>query len=364
MIILFFLASKFQFIRFMKNHSSPRPSLYATFLVMTFLAFAACHGKQVPDLSGIAVNDIHIERFDTAFFALDSNGVQPGLHRLSREFPYFTGDFVGNILGAGPLSDTNRIAFEATRQFLVSYLPVMDSLEQKYRDLGWLEKELKRGFQSIRYYFPLYHLPKKVIAFIGPFDGPGVAVTTYTLAIGLQSYAGRDFSFYLTGKGQDLYPLYISRRFEPEYITANCLTALAQDLFPDSSENRPLIDQMIIKGRYWWLADKLIPAEPDSIRTGYTQSQLSWCAHNESAIWNYFLQNTDLFTVDPDIIKNYIGEGPKTLTMPDSSPGNIGAWVGWQIVKKYAADHSNLSPEQLMVTPIREIFEDAKYKPK
>ncbi len=30
---------------------------------------------------------------------------------------------------------------------------------------------------------------------------------------------------------------------------------------------------------------------------------------------------TDLYTVDPDIIKNYIGEGPKTLGMPDAAPG-------------------------------------------
>jgi hypothetical protein len=295
---------------------------------------------------------------------LDSNNIVPGLYRLSKQYPYFTGDFIGNILGAGPLSDTSRLAFLAARQFLVSYLPVKDSLEQKYQRMDWLEKELTKGFRFVKYYFPGYHLPQNVVAYIGPFDGPGVAITSYALAIGLQSYAGRNFSFYLSGKGQDLYPIYISRRFEPEYINANCLSALAQDIFPDSSENRPLIDQMIIKGRYWWLAEKLLPEAPDSIRTGYTQSQLNWCASNEASVWNFFLQNTDLYTVDPDIIKNYIGEGPKTLAMPDASPGNIGAWVGWQIVKKYTGDHSDLTPEQVMRTPVREIFGNSKYKPR
>jgi len=341
--------------------SSVRSALFAVFL----FTFAACHSRgSSPDVSAISVPDVHIERFDTAYFSLDSNNIVPGLYRLNQQYPWFTGDFIGNILGAGPLSDTSRIAFQAARQFLVSYLSVKDSLEPRYRQLGWLEKDLKKGFQYIKYYFPSYHLPEKVVAYIGPFDGPGVAVTTYSLAIGLQSYAGRSFPFYLTGKGQDMYPLYISRRFEPQYINVNCLTALAQDLFPDSSDNRPLIEQMINKGRYWWLAGKLLPEAPDSIRTGFTQAQLNWCAGNESAIWNYFLQNTDLYTVDPDIIKNYIGEGPKTLGMPDGSPGNIGAWTGWQIVKKYAADHSDIQPEELMRTPVRKIFEESKYKPK
>ena len=332
-------------------------------LMLTAL-LGCSHRRQTPDTSGVAVNKVHIERFDTAFFALDSNNVVPGLYRLVREFPWFTGSFVGDILGAGPLSDTNHVAPLACRQFLVSYLPVEDSVRYKYEPLlGGLENELTDAFRYIKYYFPRYPLPQKVVTYVGPFDGPGVAITPYALAIGLQLYAGKHFPFYLSGKGQDMYPLYISRRFEPEYISSGCMTVIAQDLFPDSSDGRPLIEQMIAKGRYWWLIDKFLPQTPDSIKTGLTPQQLGWCNANEAMIWNYFLQN-DLFTVDPDIIKNYIGEAPHTLGMPDASPGNIGDWTGWQIVKKYEESHSDITPEQLMRMPVRKIFEDSKYKPK
>jgi uncharacterized protein YjaZ len=50
--------------------------------------------------------------------------------------------------------------------------------------------------------------------------------------------------------------------------------------------------------------------------------------------------------------------------MPDTSPGNIGTWVGWQIVKKYVELHPDITPVQLMRTPARQIFDEAKYKPK
>jgi hypothetical protein len=331
---------------------------------LLFLLTGCGHSDGSPDLSGITVPDIHIERFDTAFFNLDSNHIRQGLYRLDQKYPDFTGAFVADILGAGPLSDTSMLAFEATREFLVSYLSISDSLKQKYQRFDWLERELQQGFRYIKYYFPRYPLPQKVVAFIGPLDGPGVALTTNDLAIGLQAFAGKNFSFYLTGKGQDMYPYYISRRFEPEYIDAGCMSALAEDIFPDSSDGRPLIEEMVIKGRYWCLAEKLMPDAPDSIITGFTQAQLRWCAANESEIWGYFLQNVpDLYTIDPDIIKNYVGEGPKTLGMPDPSPGNIGAWVGRQIVRKYMAGHPGLRPVDLMRVPARTLFDDSKYKP-
>jgi hypothetical protein len=333
-------------------------------LPLLFLLTGCGHNDNNPNLSGITVPDIHITRFDTAFFNLDSNHIRDGLYRLDQAYPDFTGDFVGNILGAGPLSDTSKLAFEATREFLVSYLSISDSLKLKYHQFDWLEKELQQGFRYIKYYFPRYTLPQHVVTFIGPLDGPGVAITAHDLAIGLQAYAGKNFYFYLTGKGQDMYPGYISRRFEPEYMDANCLSALAEDIFPDSSDGRPLIEEMVIKGRYWWLAQKLIPDAPDSILTGYTQTQLNWCVAHEADIWGYFLKNVDLYAIDPDILKNYIGEGPYTTGMPDASPGNIGPWVGRQIVRKYLEAHPQLQPVDLMRVSARTIFEDSRYKPR
>ena len=66
------------------------------------LFLAACGPRNSkPDLSGIHVDDIHIVRFDTAFFNLDSNHIETGLFQLDRRYPYFTPDFVADILGTG-----------------------------------------------------------------------------------------------------------------------------------------------------------------------------------------------------------------------------------------------------------------------
>ena len=75
------------------------------FLFVLFICSCG-HNSDRPDVSGVEVGQVHIERFDTAFFNLDSNNIQTGLFRLNERYPYFTQDFVGNILGAGPMSHT------------------------------------------------------------------------------------------------------------------------------------------------------------------------------------------------------------------------------------------------------------------
>jgi len=336
----------------------------ALFLVVVVLLYSCGNGTKTPDVSGITVT-LPVERFDQAFFAVDTNNIAPSLHNLAERYPYFTNDFVVNILGVEPLNDTSFSSFVACRNFISTYASLKDSLEPKFRDLSWLQDQLQQSFRFIKYYFPNYQLPKRAVTYIGPFDAPAVALTPAVMAIGLQLFAGRNFSFYTSLQGQEIYPKYISRRFEPDYMAADCIKTISEDIFPDSSEGRPLIEQMVDKGKYWWLLEKLMPATPDSIWSGFSQKQLDWCQANEGLIWNFFLQTSDeLYTIDPDIIKNYIGEAPNTPGMPDISPGNIGQWVGFQIVKKWAQNNSGISPLNLMRTDPKRIFEEAKYKPR
>jgi len=336
------------------------------FLACCIVLFAlGCGNKRnIPDVSDIQVN-AKIERFDKAFFSVDTNNIKQGLYNLTKQFPYFTNDFVVNVLGVAPLNDTSITSFIACRNFISTYNSLKDSLEPKFQNFDWLEKELKHSFQFIKYYFPKYQLPQKIVTYIGPFDAPAVALTPSALAIGLQLYAGENFSFYISAQGQEIYPKYISRRFEPPYITINCIKTIAEDLYPDNDENKSLIEQMIKKGKYWYLLDKFLPETADSLKTGFSQKQLDWCEKNEGSIWNFFLQSeNELYTIDPDIIKNYIGEAPNTAGMPDVSPGNIGQWVGWQIVKKYVEKNPNITPAELMSTDEKKIFDETKYKPR
>jgi uncharacterized protein YjaZ len=59
-----------------------------------------------------------------------------------------------------------------------------------------------------------------------------------------------------------------------------------------------------------------------------------------------------------------MNEAPNTPALGDGSPGMIGQFVGTRIVQKWMEKKGNISPDILMHTPARQIFEESHYKPK
>lgn len=325
------------------------------------LLFAGCGNNNTPDVSGIKV-DASIARFDKDFFAIDTLQLSPGLNALQNKYPYFFSDFIQNIVIAGSIDSSHNLpAF--VQQYISHSRPLYDSAQKKFNSLSNLESELKTGFQFVKYYYPSYKIPK-VVSYVGLIGDPSVAITKDAMAIGLQMFLGKDFSAYTTPEAFDKFPQYISRRFEPQYIASNCLQNIALDIYPDDIKGRNLVEQLVEKGKQWWLSNKFLPNTEDSLRTGFTQAQLNWCKANEGLIWNYIVQNFDLYTTEPSTIQNFIGEAPKTDGMPDNSPGNIGQWIGLQIVKAFAEKKSGLTVQQVLQTDAKKLFEESKYKPK
>ncbi len=337
--------------------------------LFAILLFFACNNRSNgPDVSGIKM-DIKIERFDQHFFSIDTLAPEKSLAALQSKYASLMPVYLGNILGLN-----ESTLKQGTSLFIRLNKFISDSVNKTFNQTNDLKKDFENAFRHVKYYLPDYKVPR-IITIIGPIDllaktasgdftpnflGPDL------LGISLQFYLGKNFSLY-----QDDYfttnvaPQYRSRRFEKKYIVADAMKLVADDIFPDGSRGKGLIEQMIEKGKQWWLLDKFLPSTADSVKTGFTGNQLNWCNEYEGLIWNNILTNEkDIFTNDPATIQNYIGEAPFTQTMPQASPGNIGQWVGWQIVKKFVEKNSTLTISEVMKTEARKILEEAKYKPK
>ncbi len=348
------------------NVSSAMKKIFALFSVCLIL-FSCKDNKNVPDVSGIDVN-LRVERFDKDFFAIDSNHVAAGLEGLYAKYPMLTGIFLKNILGL-----EEAYTLEGVKRFLTLSENLKDTINAVFKNTSGLESNFKRAFQFVKYYFPDYPLPR-IATVAGPLDAMAESESGPTpnflgpdlMGISLQFYLGRNFSMYSDPFFvENVAPGYRSRRFSKEYIIADAMQLIVTDLFPDSSAKKNLVEQMIEKGKQWYLLDKLLPEAPDSIKTGYTQQQLDWCTTNEGLIWSYIIKTEDLHTLNPVVIQTYIGEGPFTQGFSQElSPGNLGQWIGWRIVKKYADKNPSLHPGEIMNTEAKKILDEAKYKPK
>jgi hypothetical protein len=338
------------------------------FLLFSPFLFISCKNKKgLPDVSNIKV-DISLQRFDRDFFSIDSNDVLSGLTKLHRQYPQLTNIFLNNILGLDSAS-----TLPGVKRFLHLNQSIDSAASAIFQNTDALKKDFQKAFQFVKYYFPEYKIPT-IVAVVGPIDALAQLNNGYTpdflgtdfLGISLQFYLGKNSGVYNESFFvENVAPHYRSRRFSKEYIIADAMMLLVDDLFPDKSSGMPLVEQMIEKGKQWYLLDKFLPTTPDSIKTGYTQQQLDWCNENEGLIWSELIKNEDLNSLNPTVIQNYIGEGPFTQGFsPEYSPGNIGSWIGWQIIKKFVSKTTSMNPEEIMKTSARKILEEAKYKPR
>ncbi len=330
--------------------------------LLSVVFFLACGDKKhIPDVSNIKV-DVTVKRFERDFFAIDTNQTEASLSKLQEQYGPFLNDYLYNILSlpAVPDSVVNNV-----KLFLQSYKPVFDSAEQQFSSFDKPETEIHKGLQLVKYYFPSYSLPKQIITFIGPFEGYSNVLTGSGIAVGLQLYLGKNFSVYKTDYLREVYPDYQSRRFEESYIVANSMTNIINDIYPPQTSAKTLIEQMVEEGKRMYVLDAMLPEAEDTIKTGYTAAQLKGCYDNEALIWNYFIENNLLYINDPLQIKDYTNDGPKTEALGLNSPGNIGLFIGWQIVKKWMADKGDkVNMQQLLHTDAKQIFQEAKYKPR
>jgi hypothetical protein len=331
-----------------------------SFIVLTLLI--SCNSNSdTPDVSNIKI-DLPVERFEKDFFALDSSQMQAGFDKLQKQYPTFSNIYFAHILNADPRW-TNDSLYNYSYGFIDSYKFVFDSVNNVFKDFAPYKKELEKGMQYVKYYFPDYDAPSKIITYIGPLDGYGDILDEDALIVGLQHHLGADFSGYQMPWVVQTYPTYISNRFIPATISVNAFKNIVLDMYPENSEDKSLLIQMVEKGKRLFLLNHFLPFKEDFLLIGYTKEQFEESKKHENVIWDLFIQNNFLQTIDINIIKNYIGESPKTQVLGESAPGNIGSFTGWQIVKKYMEKFPKTTVKQLMEMNPETLFEKTKYKP-
>jgi hypothetical protein len=342
-------------------------------LSFIIFCFSCRSNKNIPDVTDIKVN-LEIKRYEQEFFSMDTMNIASSINSLLKKYPKFTPDYIQNILGLDmdSLLIPGNAQDSAIRLFIHDYRLVKDSSDLMYKDFSKETDDIRNALQFVKYYFPQYKLPSSVITFIGPinanfetsFGTQGDILTSEGLGIGLQLHMGRNYSLYKSREGQEQYPDYLANNFDAEHIRVNCIRNIIDDLYPDNTNGKPLIEQMVDKGKRIYLLTKFLPNTPEYLCFGYTEKQLKDCYTNEAVIWDFFLNNDLLNNSEQSIIKNYIGESPKTQELGEDSPGNIGTFSGLQIVKRYLEKFPETTLPQLMKTDANEIYTNTKYKPK
>ncbi|QPH41593.1 gliding motility lipoprotein GldB [Pedobacter endophyticus] len=336
-----------------------RKQIYLIFLFA--ILFISCNRSNRPNVSNINL-EIKIERFDKELFSLKATDPKEADSLLLRKYGFFYDDYIHKMVGSPEYSNAEVLSTLFNDQ---AYTDLTKEVDSVFPNLKAQEQGLTETFKYIKYYYPKAKLPR-FIAFASGFAYQMPVGDNY-LGIGLDMFLGKDSKFY-KAIVQSV-PLYLSRRFTPEYIVPRVAETYAhEELFAEPDENRTLLSKMIFQGKILYFLDQVLPENTaDSTKIGYSSAQLDWVQNFEGDIWAYFLENNDLFETDYQKIQVFLSEGPFTPGLGenrDSAP-KLGVWVGWQIVKKYMEENPKVSLQQLMAdNDTQKILNLSKYKPK
>lgn len=312
-------------------------------ILIILLGFFGCNNSDAVEgeIAKIPI-DLKIARFDQEF----SQATPAGIPQLKNKYPFlFPGQYADSIW-VEKLQDSLQIELGV-------------EVGNAFKDLQKEEGDLKSLFQHIKFYFPKYPLPK-IIALLSDVDyNNRIILTDSLLLIGLDNYLGAEHRFYVG------LPKYIAAELDKRYLVGDVASAFAKSVVPYPTD-RDFLSQMIYYGKELYLKEKLVPMIADAQKIKYSQEQMVWAQANEEQIWRHFIENELLYSTDNKLGPRFLDPAPFSkfqLELDNESPGRIGRFIGWQIVKSFM-ENNEVSLQQMLKVPAKELFERSNYKPK
>ncbi len=285
---------------------------------------------------------MELHRFDQAFFKATAQS----LPKLKQEYPFFF-----------PIGTDDQVWLNKIQD--AQWNDLFNEVQLVYKSFELQKLEIENVFKRIKFYFPTVVTPK-IYTVIGEMDlNTKTIYAQDKLIIALELYIGKNHKFY------EEFPSYLKQNFEMRQILPDVVASFSEQIVPPPTD-KILLSQIIYYGKQLYLKDILLPDYTDNEKIGYTTEQIKWCDANESYMWQYFIEKKLLFSADSRLENQFINTAPFSkfyLEIDNESPGRIGQWLGWQIVKSYM-NNNKVTVPQLLKTSTSQIFEQSKYKPK
>ncbi|MCX7551796.1 gliding motility lipoprotein GldB [Xanthomarina sp. F2636L] len=313
-------------------------------LLLMLISVSACKkdNKIEKEIAEIPI-DFIIERFDKAFGKTTASN----LAETKKAYPFMFSEKYPDSFWIAKVKDTiqQQLSEETERVF--------PTLQQE-------KQEIKQLFQHLAFYFAEFRTPRVITTTSNVDYRNKVIVTDTIVLISLDTYLGSDHEFYLGNQK------YIRQNFNKDQIVVDMASEYA-DKYIYQLELKTLLDEMIYYGKQLYFKDVVIPFKTDAEKIGYTQNQLDWTIANETEVWRFFVEKELLFSTDSKLPNRFINPAPFSkfyLEEIDSeSPGQIGRYMGWQIVKAYMK-HNDVSLKDMLQKEPLDIFNNSNFKPK
>lgn len=297
---------------------------------------------------------LQVSRYDQDLFKIDQNHLEEGIQQLAKKYPSY-------------LIDKNAYQNPQLVEGLRKYLndPVLQDIykqsQKLYTNFTVYENEMVDGFAHYLVYFPNQKVPQIITMIPGlDLEMPSVYIFENVIYLNLDLYLGSAYQIY---KKMGI-PKYIVERMDSRYITIDIFKkAMVYKHLPNQVP-LTLLEGMIIEGKKLYFTEMMLPEKPLQDIIGYSEEKYIWAEKFYPNVWGYLIENNLLFSKEDDAFRKYIEEAPFSKPFGNVSPGRIGQFLGWKIVKAYMENNPDITLNQLMqTTDLQMILNKSAFKP-
>ncbi len=318
------------------------------FISLVLVSFYGCQNEH----SGVNLSSIKQEtrfnQFEKDFFETDTNNFSQELNSLKEKYPVF---FMQNALDN----------FWKQQRTDPGQIELYQKSQEVFNGLQRQNEQLNLAVKHFYYYFgedKHFHFYSYISNL--DFNYPVLLADSLCFAA-LDLYLGRNQKYYAH------LPQYLIFYRQPRFLVRDCIEELIKNRISPPKTPGSLLDDMIYHGKILYALYSLMPEEKESSIIKYPEAKLEFCRQNERSVWAYFIENQMLFDTSQELKRRFIELAPFSkfrMKFDNETPGMIGRWVGWQIVKAYMEKNKPISLEQLLQEQdARKILKLSGYRP-
>lgn len=220
---------------------------------------------------------------------------------------------------------------------------VQDDIEITFGDFQLEKDGILDAFKHFKYHFPDLKTPEKIITYNSAFNY-GVVSTDKYIGIGLEMYLGPENRI-IKKIG---FPQFMKDKMSKDYMLVDvCHSWMISNVMGEEN-GETFLSAAIYYGKLRYVVDAMLPEMEDHFKIRYTAEEYEWALASEFNIWSSFCRyGIYLFNRCQRKKLRYFEEAPTTVDM-DGSPGRIGQFIGWQIVKQYMEKNPEVTVEELI----------------
>lgn len=304
------------------------------------LIVSGCSSSTHPKPQDLPEFSFELIRFEHVFFG----DLNTPLDQLKSQYPYFFPEQTPDFVWEDKRTDSLQQAlFKATQTLF------KDDLKQRTSNV----------LRYANHYFPNDKLPRKVITLLTDVDYSLRAVDADSLLlISIDTYLGESHPLY------EGIPQYIKNSLVPEHLESELIDALS-NRYIQKTNSRSFLSRMVTHGKRLLIHDYLAPDLMVHQHIQYTQNQWDWAISHESDVWRYFVDNEWLFSTDESLRFRFLTLSPYSKFysyLDENSPGRIGQWIGYRMVKAYQK-RTGASLQEVLAANAQEILKKSRYNP-